>query len=305
MVLYYFSMKDLVVFLPEPKEIHKDALTLLKNKGFTLTDKKDANPDVIFIKTKTVVDSDYLDKFKKVKYILRAGVGLDNIDLRECKKRKIRIFNAPGSNSVAVAEYTVLVALTLLRNITLQTSELEKGGWRNPKYIGSEIKGKTVGLIGCGAIGKLVAEFFSAFRVKAIYGYDPYLDLETLKKSGIEKSGLKKIIQVSDIICMHVPLTPETKNMIGEKELKHMKDGVCIINASRGGTIDEKALVKVVKGGKNIKVALDVFENEPKVKKEFIKFSNVLTTPHIAGYTSESQKQMSLKAVKNFLEFIE
>lgn len=298
------STSRLKVYIPEPKEIDPKAVKLLQENNFEVTFDKDPEAQAIFIKTFTVLDKKYLSAFPKLRFILRAGVGLDNIDLKECKKRKIAIISSPGSNSNAVAEYVILAALTLLRNINSQTKELENGRWRNPEYMGTEIKGKVIGLLGCGAIGKIVAGFFSSLGAEEVLGYDPYLDKDELQKYNIKKSSFASAIKNADILCIHVPLTDETSNLISKKELALMKDGALLINASRGGIVNEHDLIDALKEGKKIKVALDVFEEEPAVKDELIKFENVITTPHIASYTSESQEQMSLVAAENFLKLV-
>jgi D-3-phosphoglycerate dehydrogenase len=292
------------VYVPEPHEIHPDAIKLLKSSGFEIDFAGNPNTEILFVKTLITVDKKYLSKFKKLKFILRAGVGLDNIDLVESKRRGIKVFNAPGSNSNAVAEYVVLVSLTHLRNIANQISAVEKGEWRDHKYMGGEVKGRTIGIVGCGAVGKLVAKKFSGFEPKVILGYDPFVDKETLMSLGIKKAPLKTILRTADIICLLVPMNKDTYGMIGHEELRMIKNGAILINASRGGIINENALIEILNEGKPLKVALDVYENEPKVREEFLKFQNIVTTPHIASYTQESQRKMSILAVKNLLNSI-
>lgn len=294
----------MVVYLPEPKEIHPDAIKLLKKNHLKVSEDEELDAEVIFVKTLVNLDKKYLDRFKKLKYILRAGVGLDNIDLKTCAKRGIKVFNAPGSNSNAVAEYTILATMVLLRNFGPQVGELESGRWRDYEFIGGEIKGKVIGLIGCGAIGKLAAKKFNGMDPKVVLGYDPFIDKETLSGFGIKKTSITRLLKTSDIVSLHLPLNNDTKGLIGVTELMMIKDGAIVISAARGGIIDEKALIKVLESGKPIKVALDVYENEPQVKREFLNFENVVTTPHIAAFTEEAQRQMSIEAAKNFIDYL-
>jgi D-3-phosphoglycerate dehydrogenase len=171
----------MLIYITEYGGINKKAIDLLIQNGHIVlseepsTEKK-KEVDVLFIRTYTTINSEYLEAYPNVKYILRAGVGLDNIDLEECKKRNIQVINAPGSNANAVAEFVIGTIIQLSRKISIQSALLKKGEWREKKYIGSELTGKTIGLVGCGAIGKLISYKLQVFGVAHILGYDPYLD---------------------------------------------------------------------------------------------------------------------------------
>lgn len=296
----------MIVFVAEKDEIHPAALQKLKDNNFSIYfqdkfEKIREKVDVLFIKTYTKADKAYLSNFPNLKFLLRAGVGLDNVDREECERRKIKIFNSPGSNTNSVAEFVLMLILMLLRKVQYQSLKMSKGGWRDKKKIGEELKDKTLGLVGCGEIGSLVAEKISSLGVKKIFGFDPFLDKETLLKRNIEKSELKDILERADIISLHLPLNKQTKGIISLKELSLMKKASYLINTSRGGIVNEKDLIIALKKKLIMGAALDVFENEPQVKKGFFSLKNIVLTPHLAAFTEEANKQMSIQAVENFL----
>ncbi len=298
------------IFIVEKNEINKSAVELLKREGhvifFDITDQKLAGEiEALFIRTYTNITTDYLDSFPQLRYIIRAGVGLDNIDLEECKKRNIQVFNAPGSNANAVAEFVISMMINLKHNTFLQQSRILEKEWRDPKEKGSEMKGGVIGLVGCGAIGRLIAHKLQTFEIGEVIGFDPYLDEENLKKNHIRKVDLSELYQRSDIISLHVPLTDETRNMISEKEFKQMKKTAYLINTSRGGIINEIDLVGAVEKGMIAGAALDVFEDEPRVREELLHNPRIVKTPHIAGYTNEADESMATEAAKNFLKMVQ
>lgn len=296
------------VLVTEPDGIHTDAIELLRVKGFDVIVEHEISPDlkntidILFIRTYTIADKSFLEKYPKVKYILRAGVGLDNIDLDECKKRQITVLNAPGSNANAVAEFVVSLMIMLLRNTPRHTNLLSKGKWRSSNYLGYEIKGKIIGLVGCGSIGKFIAEKLQSFDVKNILGFDPLVDAVSLKNSHIIKVDLEYLLQNSDIVSLHVPLIKDTKHLISQPELNKMKKSAYLINTSRGGIVNEEDLIKALQTEVIAGAALDVFENEPEINKKLLGLSNIILTPHLGGYTQEADRQMSLMPVLKLLD---
>lgn len=293
------------ILITEPKEIHSDAVELLKNVGhsvFLEPEEYDPNNvEVVFIRTYTSVSAEFLSKFPNLKYILRAGVGLDGIDLAECKKRSITVLNSPGANANAVAEFVVATMIMLLRNTPIQPDRLKKGLWRDRQFMGKELKGKVIGFVGCGAIAKSVIEKLKGFSIGTVYGYDPYLTFDELSPFGINKTSLEKLLEMSDIVSLHLPLTDKTKNLISLKELQLMKKSSYIINTSRGGIVNETDLIaaldkKIIAGA-----ALDVFENEPQISQQLIANGHLLLTPHIAGYTEEADRAIAVDVVNRFL----
>lgn len=293
------------ILVTEPDEIDSQAIDVLKKNKYTIVlpkEKKDLTIiDGLFIRTYTQATKQYLSQFPKLSFILRAGVGLDNIDLAECKKRNIQVFNAPGSNANSVAEYVITTMLMALRNISQQMEQIKNKKWREKQYIGEEIQKKTIGLIGCGAIGKLIAKKLKNFNVTVI-GYDPFIDKETLTKHFIEKHTLDYVIKHADILSLHLPLLPETKHMFTKKELQQMKPTSFLINAARGELVKEIDLIEVLQKKQIAGAVLDVFPNEPEINPAFLALDNVILTPHIAGFTKEADTQMAIGAVENFLK---
>jgi len=254
--------------------------------------------EVLVVRSATKVTSEIIEAGKKLKLIARAGVGLDNVDVEAAKKHNILVRNTPGANAISVAELTFGLLLGLVRHIPRGTYGIKEGKWEKKELKGTEIFGKTIGLIGFGAIGREVAKRALAFGMK-VCAYDPFVketDLEVDLTDTIDS-----LIERSDIISLHIPLTPETKHIIGEKEISLMKDGVIIINASRGGTIDEQALYNGLVSGKVSGAALDVFEVEPpsdELRRKLIGLGNVICVPHVGASTLEGQKRVGLEMAK-------
>ena len=297
------------LLLFEKTEIHPSAVELLRKHEFTIfepTDPSLPKKDIqaIFIRTYTQINQDLLSEYPGLKYVIRAGVGLENIDLKTCETRGIKVFNSPGSNANAVAELVMCFMLMLIRNITPQMQSLRHGDWRSQYLMGSEIKDKTIGFLGCGAIGKNLALKLTNFGVKELLGYDPYLTQEQIAPFGFKKCEIPDILKNADLITLHLPLNNETKNLITKKEFKQMKKNCYIINTSRGGIINEVDLIDTLKQKKIAGAALDVYETEPDIKKEFLDLKNLLLTPHIGGFTREANRAMSIQAIENFLKYL-
>lgn len=291
----------------ENTEIHPKAIQLLKKNGFDVQtelssaeNKKEI--EAFLIRSYTKITPSLLDEYPNLKYILRAGVGLDNVDVNTCDKREIKVINSPGSNANAVSELVICFMILLSRRITVQMGLLRSGQWRDKKEIGSELKNKTIGFIGCGAIGKLTTEKLLNFGVKKILAFDPYLDEATLRDRHADKCGLDEVLKNSDIVTLHLPLNNETRNLINKDKLALTKKGAYIINTSRGGIINETDLIEALTTGHIGGAALDVFETEPNPRKEFFKFPNVLMTPHIGGFSEEGDEAMATQVVENFLK---
>lgn len=291
----------------ETREIHPKAIQILKDNGFSVAtelssadDKKEI--EAFLIRGYTKITPSLLDEYPSLKYILRAGVGLDNVDVNACEKRGIKIINSPGSNANAVSELVVCFMILLLRRIPVQMNLLRNNEWRSKKEIGFELKNKVIGFIGCGAIGKLATEKLINFGVKEILAFDPYLDKETLSQRHANKCELDEVLKKSDVITLHLPLNNETHNLINKEKLALTKKGACIINTSRGGIINETDLIESLRTGHIGGAALDVFETEPNPRKEFLEFPNVVMTPHIGGFSEEGNEAMAVQVVENFLK---
>ena len=294
------------ILIAEPQEIASEAILMLQSNGYDVVNSlKNAdakNIEGLFIRTYTKVTLEYLDQFPELRFILRAGVGTDNIDLEECKVREIRVFNAPGSNANAVAEYVLAMMLLLLKRIPQQIEQIKSNQWRDVDSMGTDLQGKVVGLVGCGAIGKSLANKLQAFGV-SLLGYDPYLDSETLQKYSIKKCNLQDLLKNADLISLQLPLSLETKEMFGKKEFMQMKKGSILINVSRGELIKEDELLWALKNQVIAGAALDVVSNEPNINKELLNVPNLIVTPHIAGFTKEANTLMATGAVTNLFDF--
>lgn len=256
--------------------------------------------DVLIVRTYTKVNRDLLEKAAKLKYVVRCGVGLENVDVKTCRSRNIKVINAPGSNSDSVAEHTVLMILASIRNLVNSHDHVRGGGWERQGFMGKELRGKTVGLLGFGAIGRSVAKKLGGFGVD-IVAYDVFMDEQKANSLGVRPVELDELLKSSDIISVHVPLLESTYHMINTPSIEKMKGGAVIVNTSRGAIIDEEALANALRSGKLSFAALDVFENEPPVGSKFFELDNVLLTPHVAGVTVESFERMCSEPILSML----
>jgi D-3-phosphoglycerate dehydrogenase len=228
------------------------------------------------------------------------GVGYNNVDLAAADELGILVTNVPGANSDAVAEFTFGFMLTLVRFFPQVWEEMRRGGWRRPGFWGSELRGKTLGIIGLGQIGSRVAKLGNAFGMKVL-AHDPYLADRSFRDAGAEAAEKDRVVSQADFLTLHTPLTAETRKMIGEGELSRMKPAAFLINTSRGGVVDEKALLAALNGGRIAGAALDVFEAEPPVDRALTEHPQVLTAPHMAGLTNEARYRLGRGAAERIL----
>jgi D-3-phosphoglycerate dehydrogenase len=260
--------------------------------------------EALIIRSGTTVTDDIIEHAKKLKVIGRAGVGLDNVDLKAATKRGIVAMNTPAGNTTSTAEHTMSMILALSRNIPQAYMSMKSGKWDRNKFNGVELYGKTLGVIGLGRIGSTVARFAQGFGM-IIKGYDPYLTREAAAQRGFDLVELDDLLKTSDYITIHIPMSDETNHMISDKQLALVKKSVRLINCARGGIIDEKALVKALEEKRIAGVALDVFETEPlPADSPLLKFDNVVVTPHLGASTSEAQVNVAIEiahAVKDAL----
>ncbi len=291
------------IFITEQDEIHPKAIKLLQENNFgLLTESNKFTAQVLFLRTYTQATANYLSQFSQLKFVLRAGVGLDNIDLEYCQKRGIKVINAPGSNANAVAEFVIGVILMQLRQLVPQMTCLKQGKWRNSAYLGQEIRNKKLGLIGCGAIGQLIVKKLSSWELAEIYVYDPFLSQEQIKEIGCTKTSLSKLLAESDIVSLHLPLTNQTRNLISLEQFEQMKNSCLLINTARGGIVNEQDLVTAIEQGMIESAMLDVFSTEPEISTELVSNKKILSTPHIAAYTEEAYLDMCVAPVKRLLQ---
>lgn len=249
--------------------------------------------EALIVRNRTQVNQPLLDAAPNVKIVGRLGVGLDNIDLEACKTREIAVHPATGANAVAVAEYVVLAALLLRRNIHGATEPVIAGNWPRAEFQGGELMGKTLGLMGFGNIAKEVAARLYGFGLDVI-AFDPYLDEKEFGKA--KKVDFDELLGRSHIISLHVPLNDSTRGIFNDETIGKMKPGAILIDAARGGIIDEDAAINALKSGHLGGLALDVFGEEPLSKSSAQRFKdtpNLLLTPHIAGITREANSRVS------------
>lgn len=248
--------------------------------------------DALIVRGRTRVTVPVMDAASRLKVIGRAGVGVDNIDLEAAKKHNIAVVNAPTSTSIAVAELTFGLLLALAREIPRADAGMKHGQWLKKELEGVELTGKTLGVIGFGRIGVEVGRRAAAFGMNVI-AYDPFISEADIKKRGAEPASIQDLYAWSDFISLHMPLTVDTRDMVGPLAFSQMKDGVRIVCAARGGIIDESALVAALNSGKVAGAALDVFGKEPPGLTEAVSHPRVIATPHVGAQTAEAQSRAS------------
>lgn len=246
--------------------------------------------EVLVVRSRTKVTKEIIDAGVRLKIIGRAGAGVDNIDVAAAEKKGIKVLNTPEAPTDAVAELTLGLILSLARMIPRADAAMKQGKWVKKELKGWELKGKTLGVVGFGNIGEKVATLAKAFEMKILVRDVVIRHPELIDSLKAEVVSLPDLLRRSDIVTIHVPLIPQTRNMIGEKELQQMKDGAVLVNVSRGGIVDEKALLEALQSEKVGAAALDVFEAEPPTDYSLAKLSNVVCTPHIGAQTEEAQK---------------
>ena len=288
------SLKHNVSYEPE---LYLDSKALLD---------KSVNVHALIVRNKTNVDKELLDTVKDLKIIGRLGVGLDNIDISHCKEKKLPVVVAEGANAKSVSEYVMMGLLMLFRGTMSSTESILKGTWNRSEYIGSEISGKTLGIVGIGTIGRTVAENAGTMGMNLI-GNDIEIgdDDKIWRDLNIECCSFEDLIQRSDAITLHIPLNQETYNLFSEDAFKKMPKGSFIINTSRGGIVNESDLLKYLKNGHLGGAMLDVFKNEPiNDPALFSGLPNLILTPHIAGLTVESNVRVSQSISDKILDFL-
>lgn len=260
--------------------------------------------DALAVRSETKVTADIIAAAKNLKIIGRAGVGVDNIDVEAATNRGILVVNSPEGNTLAAAELTVAMLLALARNIPQADQSLRAGRWDRKKYMGSEVYGKTLGVIGLGKIGREVISRLQSFGM-SVLGYDPYLKPEQAEALGIKLVDLDTLYKESDYITVHVPKTKETTGMINAEKLALMKPTVRLINVARGGIFDEAAVAEAAKSGKIAGAAIDVFSTEPApADNPLLGIPNIVTTPHLGASTEEAQVNVAIDIAEQIVEVL-
>lgn len=257
-----------------------------------------ATADAILVRSATQVDEEVLNAAKQLKVIARAGVGLDNVDIKAATQAGVMVVNAPTSNIISAAELTVTHILSLARHVPMAHASLTQGQWKRSAYTGTELYEKTIGIIGLGRIGALVAERLKGFGVE-IVAYDPYISAARAQQLGVTLLELSELLKQSDFVTIHMPKTPETVGMIGKAELASMKPTAYVVNVARGGLIDEDALREALLAGEIAGAGLDVFVSEPPKDDALTGLANVVVTPHLGASTDEAQEKAGISVAKS------
>jgi len=261
------------------------------------------NYDALLVRSGTQVTERVIEAGKKLRFIGRAGAGVDNIDMTAATKRGIIVANAPEGNTLAATEHTMAMMLSLCRNIPQANASMQAGEWKRSKFMGNELNEKTLGIVGLGRIGREVAKRAASFDMRII-GYDPFITVEKAAAMGIQAMSLPDLFKEADVITVHTPLIKETRHIVNAESIKTMKDGVRFINCARGGIMDEQAVADGVRSGKVAGAAIDVFENEPPKDSPLVGVPGIILTPHLGASTVEAQKNVSISIAKQCLEVL-
>ncbi len=260
--------------------------------------------EALIVRSQTRVMADIIEAGKKLQVIARAGVGIDNIDVEAATRCGIVVVNAPAGNIVSAAEHAMALILASARNIPQANTMLRSREWRRGDFMGTELRGKTLGIIGLGNVGSEVAKRAQGFEMRLL-GSDPLVSVESAKKLRVELVELEQLLRESDFITLHLPLTAQTRGFIGAKELALVKPSVRIINCARGGLIDEKALVKAIREKRVAGAAIDVFEKEPVTESILFEEDNIIVTPHLGASTTEAQALASRDVAEQIVDVFE
>ena len=260
--------------------------------------------DALIVRSGTTVDADLLAAATNLKVVGRAGVGVDNIDLEAAAAHDILVLNTPGANTIATAEHTLALILALSRHVVPAHTSLAAGEWQRARFVGTELHGKILGIIGFGRVGRLVAERARAFGMDVIV-YHPDLEPEVASAYVVEAVSLDNLLARADYVSLHATVTPETKGMLDARALAGIKDGAVLLNVARGALIDEDAVRAALQSGKLRGAAIDVYSNEPPGPEHpLIGMDNVLHTPHLGASTREAQRRVATQVVDQILQVL-
>jgi len=261
------------------------------------------NYDGLAVRSETKVTKDVIEKAGNLRVIGRAGIGVDNVDVPAATARGIVVMNTPFGNSVTTAEHAIAMMMALARRIPAANASTHQGKWEKSKFMGVELTGKTLAIVGCGNIGSIVADRALGLRMRVV-AYDPFLSQEKADSLGVTKLELDEAIAIADFITLHTPLNEHTKNIINADRISNMKKGVRIINCARGGLVDEKALKAAIESGHVAGAALDVFEVEPAKENILFGMEQVVTTPHLGASTDEAQENVAIQIAEQMSAYL-
>jgi D-3-phosphoglycerate dehydrogenase / 2-oxoglutarate reductase len=259
--------------------------------------------DGLAIRSATKVTAEVIRAAKKLKVVGRAGIGVDNVDIPAATAAGIIVMNTPFGNSITTAEHAVALMMALARDIPAANASTHAGKWEKNRFMGVELTGKVLGLIGCGNIGSIVADRGKGLKMRVI-AYDPYLSPERAADMGVEKTELAELLARADFISLHTPLTAETRNIISAEAIARMKKGARLINCARGGLVDEKAVKAALESGQLAGAAFDVFEEEPATQNPLFGNEKVVSTPHLGASTSEAQENVALQVAEQISDYL-
>ncbi len=259
--------------------------------------------DAMIVRSRTKVTPDLLEGAEQLKVIGRAGTGVDNIEIQAASTRGILVMNTPGANAMAAAEHTLAMMFSLARHIPQATQSMREGKWDKKRFMGTELHGQTLGLIGLGKIGSIVADRALAMKMNVL-GFDPYIIPEAVAILGVESTPLEELLARSDFISIHTPSTPETRNILNRENLAKARRGVRIINCARGGLVDEAALFDFLSSGHIAGVALDVFSKEPPTDSPLLTLPNAIFTPHLGASSIQAQVNVSRAIATQILDYL-
>jgi D-3-phosphoglycerate dehydrogenase len=257
-----------------------------------------ADVDAVIVRSSTRIDAEALAHARALRVVARAGVGLDNVDVGAATKAGVMVVNAPSSNIVSAAEHAVALLLALARNVPQAMISLKAGEWKRSKYTGIELQDKVAGILGLGRIGALVTQRLAAFGMRVV-AYDPYVSAARAAQLGARLATLEELLAEADFISVHLPKTAETAGLIGDRELRLVKPGVRIVNAARGGIVDENALAVALKDGRVAGAGIDVFATEPCTDSPLFAFDSVVATPHLGASTHEAQEKAGTQVARS------
>jgi len=263
-----------------------------------------ADADALIVRSAVVVDAGVLARAPKLRVVGRAGVGVDNVDIPAATAAGVLVMNTPGGNAISVAEHTIALMLSLARSIPIASASTKAGKWEKRKFIGSELRGKTLGIVGLGSIGREVVKRAAAFEMR-ILANDPYVNSQTAKSVGVDLVDLPTLYAESDYLTLHTALTPESNRMLSKEAFGQMKQGIRVINCARGELIDQAALRDALASGKVSGAALDVFEEEPPAPDDpILKMDGLVATPHIGGSTEEAQEIVAVRLAQQVVDYL-
>ncbi|MBI4773555.1 MAG: phosphoglycerate dehydrogenase [Deltaproteobacteria bacterium] len=259
--------------------------------------------DGLIIRSATKVTAEVIESAGKLKVVGRGGIGLDNVDIPAATKKGVVVMNTPEGNAVTTAEHAISMLLALSRNIPQATASMKNGKWEKKKFQGKEVFNKTLGVVGLGKIGSIVANRALGLKMRVIAS-DPYLKPESAASMGLQLVTMDQLLQESDYVTLHVPRTPQTVNLIDREALSKMKPGAMIINCARGGIVNEEALIEALRSGRLRGAALDVFVAEPPVGSPLLDLENVICTPHLGASTEEAQRNVSIGIAEQMVDYL-